>query len=252
MMTTSPLIRASDGDHGFTLVEMIISVMIFVVLGGLLLSALVATSASSRSTRAKHDMNEEARNSLNRMARELRQADAITYVVNADGPSYSAAGLTAVSLRADFNRDGCSGNVVVAPCFTDTASNPEDITYCFDPGAATEVGRRSLWLIPTGLTAPPATCSVSGAQPILSGRVGQFKVEYRSNEYLYDNAPADGVTTWREMDAAGPPVGDAGSSDGNINTTSIDFVNSLVLHLTMWRDTHTQKYQTQVDLRNKS
>lgn len=197
-------------------------------------------------------MNEEARNSLNRMSRELRQADAITYVVNADGPAFSTGALTAVSLQADFNRDGCTGNVVATPCSTDAVNNPEEITYCYDPGAPTLAERQSLWLIPTALTSAPTTCNMAGSRPILAGRVGGFKVEYRSNEYLYDSSPADGVTTWRELDAAGPPVGDAGSPDGDINTSSVNFVNSLVVHLTMTRDGTSQQYQTQVDLRNKS
>jgi type II secretory pathway pseudopilin PulG len=244
--------RVERGDQGFTLVELLVAGMVFMVLGGMLLSSLVVASSSSRTTRAKHDMNEEARTSLNRMARELRQADAITYVVNADGPSFSSGALTAVSLRADFNRDGCSGNSVTAPCVTDTVNNPEDITYCYDPTAATAVERHSLWLIPSGLTSAPSSCNVSGAQPILAGRVGGFKLEYRSNEYLYDSSPADGITTWRELDAAGPPVGDPGASDGDINTTSVNFVNSVVIHLTMTRDGLVQDYQTQVDLRNKS
>lgn len=244
--------RGRDRDHGYTLVELMVASSIFLILGGMLLSTLVLASGSSRTTRAKHDLNEEARNSLNRMARELRQADAITFAVNPDGPTFSTSALTAVSLRADFNRDGCVGNVVPAPCTTDTVNNPEEITYCYDPSAPTATERQSLWLIPSALTAAPATCNVGGAQPILAGRVGGFRLEYRSNDYLYDSSPADGVTSWRELDAAGPPVGDAGSPDGNINTNAINSVNSLVIHLGMTRDGQNQSYQTQVDLRNKS
>lgn len=241
----------SEADDGFTLVELLVGGMIFLVLGSMLLTSLVVAASSSRTTRAKHDMNEEARTALNRVARELRQADAITYVVNADGPAFSTTSLTAVSLQADFNRDGCTGNAPTC-AGTDNVSNPENITYCYDPSAATAVARQSLWLIPTGLTSAPAGCNVSGAQPILAGRVGGFRLEYRSNEYLYDSSPVDGITTWRELDAAGPPVGDPGAPDGNINTSAVNFVNSVVIHLTMSRDGHTQAYQTQVDLRNKS
>jgi len=239
--------RRRDED-GYTLVEVLVAGSIFMVLGAMLLTTLVAAAQSSRSTRTRHDLNEEARNSLNRMARELRQADAITYVLNADGPAFSSTALTTVSLRADFNRDGCSGNACSG---TDVANNPEDITYCYDPSAPTATERESLWLIPVGLTAAPPSCNTSGARPILAGHVGAFRIEYRSNDYLYDNAPADGVTTWRELDAGGPPVGDAGAPDGNINTNAVAHVNALVIHISMTGNEIGQDYQTQVDLRNQ-
>ena len=228
---------------------MLIALSLLMILGAVVLTALVATSQSSRSTRTHHDLNEEARNALNRMARELRQADAITHVVNADGATYDPTSLVAVSLRADFNRDGCIGN---APACTTDVTNPEEITYCFDPAATDPASRDSLWLIPYALTTAPATCSLPNAEPILAGRVEGLQLEYRSNAYLYDTAPTDGVTTWQELDAAGPPVGDPGSSDGDINTNAIDHVNAVVVHLTMGADGVTQDYQTQVDLRNDS
>lgn len=241
-------LRPGRADGGYTLMEMIVAGSVFMVLGALLVTTLLAASSSSRSTRTRHDLNEEARNSLNRMARELRQADAITYVINADGPAFSSAALTAVSLRADFNRDGCSGNSCPG---TDALNNPEDVTYCFNPTAAVAGERESLWLIPAALTAVPSTCNTSGARPILAGRVGGFRVEYRSNDYLYDSSPTDGVTTWRELDAGGPPVGDTGAPDGNINTNAVNHVNALVIHLSMAGGGIVQNYQTQVDLRNK-
>lgn len=240
--------RAGGQDAGFTLVEVLIALSLLMVLGAVVLTSLVATTQSSRSTRTHHDLNEEARNALNRMARELRQADAITHVVNADGAAYDPSALVAVSLTADFNRDGCTGN---APTCTTDASNPEEITYCFDPAATAESTRDSLWLIPNG-TPPTITCAVPGSQPILAGRVDGLRFEYRSNAYLYDTSPTDGVTTWQELDAGGPPVGDMGSSDGDINTSAVDHVNSVVVHLTMGADGVTQDYQTQVDLRNGS
>lgn len=240
----------SSEDRGFTLIEMIVTATIMMIIGAVLLSMVVAATKSSRDSRAQHDMNEEARTALNRMARELRQASSLAFAVNPDGPAYSATSLTAVSFKADFNGDGCSGNS--APCPTPASSAAsEEVTYCFDPSAPSAVERDRLWLIPSVLTAAPSTCSaVSGAQPILAAHVSKLMIEYRSNQYRYDTNPTDGITTWRELDDAPPPVGDGGS-DGNINTNAINGINSVVLNLDMSEGGHTQHYVTQIDLRNR-
>jgi type II secretory pathway pseudopilin PulG len=259
--------RGRPRDAGFTLVELLVAATVSMVIGGMLLSFIMTTTRSARATTAQHDMNEEARNALNRVARELRQASEITYAINPDGPAYSATGLTAITFRADFNGDGCIGNSPTC-AGTNNASNPEEVTYCYDPQETNAADRQSLWLIPASIDPanPPAHCSsMTAAQPILAGHVAGFELEYRSNDYRFD-ANHDGITTWEELDSAPPPLGDAGGSDGNINTpvhTSTDpshpstsyvleHVNSVVVSLTMSESGKTQTYDTQVDLRNRS
>lgn len=243
----SRLRRIREGrDQGFSLMELLLASSLLMVLMAVAFSTLVGVKSGSDQARTQHDLNEEGRNALNRMVREIRQASAFTYAVNPDGPAFNANGLVALSLRADFNGDGCAGPNAVCPGTSDTL-NPEALTYCFNPGSGS-----NLWLIPTGLTSSTTTCALAGAQPILAGKVAGFRVEYRSNEYRFDvDAPA-GVTTWRELDQAPPPVGDTGVPDGDINTNALRGVNSVVLHLKMSKDGHTQEYTTQVDLRNKS
>ena len=238
------------GDSGMTLVELLLAASLLLVLMAVAFSTVVGVSSGAKRTRTQHDLNEEGRNALNRMARELRQATRLSYAVNPDGPAFNSNGLVALSLEADFNGDGCAGNSCTG---TNTVTNPESLTYCFNPqGSATT--KTYLWLIPSGFTGSPAptTCEVSGALPILAGKVKAFSVQYRSNQYRYDTDSPAGVTTWRELDQAGPPVGDAGLPDGNINTNAISSVNSVVLTLQMSKDGLVQDYVTQVDLRNKS
>jgi Tfp pilus assembly protein PilW len=233
-------------DSGFTLMELLLASALLMVLMAVGFSTLIGVSRTADQARTQHDLNEEGRNALNRMAREIRQASAFTYAINPDGPAFSASGLVAVSLKADFNGDGCAGRQAVCSG-TDDAANPEELTYCFNPGSGS-----NLWLIPVGLTATTSTCAIAGAQPIVAGKVAGFSVEYRSNEYRYDVDDPAGVTTWRELDQAPPPVGDPGVADGNINTNALKGVNSVVLHLKMSKGGHVQDYTTQVDLRNKS
>lgn len=237
-------------DDGMTLIELLLAASLLMVLMGVGFTTLLGVKDGAARTRTQHDLNEEGRNALNRMVREIRQASELTFVVNPDGPAYDPTKLVALSLRADFNGDGCAGNAPGCPG-TDNIANPESLTYCYDP-AGSAVERTYLWLIPVPLTSAPSSCNIAGALPILAGNVASFSAEYRSNEYRFDTEPPAGVTTWRELDDAIPPVGDAGGSDGDINTNAIRSVNSVVLHLRMSKDGLEQSYTTQVDVRNNA
>ena len=241
--------RLDRGDAGMTLIELLVASTLLLVLMAVSFTTLLGVKDGAARTRTQHDLNEEGRNALNRMVREIRQASDFTYAVNPDGPGYDPTALTAISLRADFNGDGCAGNAPA--CFTNNATNPESLTYCFDP-QGTATNKTYLWLIPVGLTAAPANCQLAGSLPILAGNVGLFSVEYQSNEYRFDDEAPFGVTTWRELDDAAPPTGDAAGSDGNINTSAINGVNSVVLTLKMKAGKFNQSYTTQVDVRNRT
>ena len=240
----------SEGDAGFTLIEMLVSVVVLGALGTIFLTTVLGAQTSARTTTSENDLNEEARLALNRMARELRQASTVTTALNPDGASYSSTATTAVTFSADFNGDGCIDGVAPSPaptpapvCQAYTAANPETLTYCWDPAATV----RQLYLIPG--TLPGQSCQVSGALPILAGQVTSFKLSYRSNQYLYD-ASGDGITTWTELDEAGPPVG---NSDDTLNQPELGNVDSVVIDLLVSaKGQHSQSYVTQVDLRNLS
>ncbi len=240
---------ASDG--GFTLVEMLVAMSIFAVLGTVMLSVVMGARASTVSSNQAHDINEESRVAMNRISRELRQAIVISAVQNPDGSAFSTTSVTFVTFKADFNGDKCIDGVAIAAvgsvtCMAADPNQPEQLTYCYDP----DPSRQQLSIVPGMLALGSTTCDPagSGALPILAGHVTGFKLEYRSNAYLWD-ANADGVTTWSELDAADPPVGD---HDGNINTGELANVDSVVINLSMLEGLHRQSYRTQVDLRNLS
>ena len=241
---------ACRDDAGFTLVEMLCAMVMLGAFGSIFMSTVMGADTSASATSSQHDLNEEGRLALNRMARELRQATALTAVLNPDGPSYSSSAITAVTFTADFNGDGCIDGVAPTPaptpppvCLPYSSSNPETLTYCWDPSATV----RQLYLIPGVLAS--ANCQVAGARPILAGQVTTFELTYRSNRYLYD-ASGDGITTWLELDQAGPPVG---NQDGTLDQPELANIDSVVIDLTVASNgKHSQSYQTQVDLRNLS
>ena len=242
--------RRKRDESGFTLVEMLVSMIVLGALGTVFLTTVLGSQTSAKATSSEQDLNEEARLALNRMARELRQANAMAQVRNPDGAAYDSAAITSVTFTADFNGDGCIDGVVPSPapspapvCQAYTAANPETLTYCWDPSASV----RQLYLIPGTLSG--SSCQVSGALPILAGQVTSFKLSYRSNQYLYD-ADGDGITTWTELDQAGPPVG---NNDQVLNQPELANVDSVVVALTVSSGgQHAQAYATQVDLRNRS
>jgi len=242
--------RRHADDGGFTLIEMLVAMIILSALGTVFLTTVIGAETSAKNTSSEQDLNEEARLALNRMARELRQANAITEVRNPDGGAYSSTAITSVTFTADFDGDGCVDGVVPSPapspvpvCNAYSSSNPETLTYCWDPSASV----RQLYLIPGTLTGP--SCQVSGALPILAGQVTSFKLSYRSNKYLYDTS-GDGITTWTELDQAGAPVGNI---DGVLNQPELGNVDSVAIELTVSASgQHEQSYATQVDLRNLS
>ena len=250
MTTLRARLHRSGDQSGFTLVELLIAMSLAVVLMAVTMSAIVASQDAVLTTKQQQDLNEEARQAINRMARDIRQARQILTAVNPDRPTFSTTGLVATRFAADYDGDGCVGGVVVAggpvTCLPYNPSNPEDITYCYQPGVT------QLYIIdnqaPGVVSVTAATTSCSGGQPLLAGNVAGFRVDYRSNLYRYDLNPSDGVTSWLELDEATPPIGNGnGLLDGELVN-----VDSVVLNLTMRLGGRNQVYRTQVDLRNAS
>ena len=246
---TGRLGRSSD-DAGFTLVEFLVAMSIMIVLITVTLSVVRVTSDAVVTTQEQQNLNEEARQAINRMARDIRQAKQIVTAVNPDGAGFNSAALVAVRFKSDYDGDGCisgiSSTTPPAVCsFPYNASNPEDVTYCFEP--ATD----QLYVIDNSavgvVAVTAASTSCSGGQPLLAGNVSDFKVSYRSDVYRDDTNPTDGVTTWTELDESG--------AEGNLNgILDVELVNidSVVLDLTMSLSGRDQLYRTQVGLRNQS
>jgi prepilin-type N-terminal cleavage/methylation domain-containing protein len=233
-------------QDGFTLVELLVSMMILVVISTVAMSVVVNSSSAVKTSTQVQGLNEEARLAINRMARDLRQASSIVTAVDPDGPAYTSSGIVAIRLNADFDGDGCLGGVGTG-CLAYSSGNPEDITYCY------EFSSKQLYVIDNqaaGVTpVTSSTTSCSGGQPLLAGNVDSFKIEYRSNQYRYDLNPSDGVTTWRELDEAAAPIG---NQNGQLDSVEMANIDSVVLNVTMKVSGHPQVYRTQVDLRNRS
>lgn len=246
MKTTRP-----ESDAGFTLVEMLIAMVVVFTVLAVSMTVMVRGQAAVTTVGDAHNLNEEARQAINRMARDLRQASSIVTAVNPDGPAFNSSKIVAVRINADFDGDKCIGGLAMVgtttPCLPYNSGNPEDITYCYDPAL------RQLYVIDNQSTPTPAPITSSstncdGGEPLLAGNVSAFSIEYRSNDYHFDLNPTDGITTWRELDSYGPPVG----NQNGVLDAELPLIDSVVLNVTMNVNGHTQVYRTQVELRNHS
>ena len=258
-------IRRSRGEEGFTLVEMLVALMIASVLGAILVSTLVASQRSVKLTVNVNDITAQARTALNRISEDLQQAvplttvgppigsiAAITAVSNPDGPRYSPTDVTSFTFNADFNGSGCVNGVSVAtdnispataapacPASALSASSPDIETVCWG-GANDQV----LYLISGAANAGTCNPQTGNGTPLLSGMVSGFEVFYRSSMYLYGSG---GITTWYNLDAAGPPVG---NDDGVFDSPELGEINAVLIRMTVSEAGHTQTFQTEVNLRN--
>ena len=220
----------SREDDGFTLVEMLIAMLMFGVLMAIVGTAVVTAAKSSSSNRQYNDLNAEARTALNRMTRELRQAQAIVAVTNPYGSSataYNATQPTSLTFDVDFN-----GNGVIEPDIAD----PEELTYTYTPAT------QRLTLTAAGQSTPVLAANVTGF------RLSFFSRVYRLGAYNLDTN-SDGIISWEELDA--DASGKYGNGNHQLDPSELRYIDSVTIDLTVLKGSHQQYYQTQVDLRNR-
>lgn len=205
-------------DRGVSLVEVLVGLGLFGMLSTVLLGFAMGTSQVTEDTRQLAGVNEEARLAMERLTRELRQADE----VRSFQPPATAGSETAFTFWTDFNGDSSDYS----------ASDPEVLTYRWRPDGGGQLT----------LTAG------SNTQPVLAANVSAFEVGLNSSLWEYD-ANHDGTTTWRELDVAGSPVGDNTSTP---TAPELSHVDQVTISMTVLDGAHAQTYRTQVDLRNQN
>jgi type II secretory pathway pseudopilin PulG len=215
------MFSTGDRDSGMTLVEILVGIVLFALLGAVLLSVALATSRVTDNTRQLTNVNEESRLAMERLTRELRQATEVVAV------TLPPADSTALSFWTDFNGNGIKDL---------NAADPEVLTYRWDPAT----GKLTL------TANDPDGTAVT--RSLLSANVSDFEVGLRSSQWVYDTNN-DGTTTWQELDAAGLPTGD---NDGVPDGPEFEHIDLVEVSMTVLDGPHAQTYTTQVDLRNRN
>lgn len=219
MSPGKPLHTDQPRDAGMTLVEVLISMTLFAVLGSLLLGLGMITSRANDDVRGLASVGEEARLGMERITRELRQASAVAAVslpVTANDP-------TRLTIMVDLDGNGCISTSAADP------AQVEKITYTWKPST------------------DELLMEVDGyGSPLLATKVTDLDLDLDSSSWQYD-ADHDGTTTWEEIDASSIGNHNPVSFSG-VELTNIDLIR---LTITTTDGSHTLQYTTRVDLRNQ-
>lgn len=210
-------------DAGFTLVEVLVAMGLFGMLASLLLGLALSTADVEEDTRRLSSVNEESRLAMERMSRELRQANA---VLSFSG-SPTANSDVAITFWTDF--DGEKDKDV-------GGADPEVLTYRWVPSTERLT-----------LTANDAA-GTAVTRPVLASNVSALSLDLFSSRWEYDTN-ADGMSRWSEIDAAGSPVGD---QDGVPDAEELELIDLVTVSMTVLDGPHRQTYQSQIDLRNRN
>ena len=219
--------RPADG--GFTLVELLVAMGIFLLLMSMVMLMVTSTSRATQDTRQFTNINEQARIATERLTRELRQAKIIKSVTLPTAPSHDVT----MTFGVDFNGNGQVDDVV---------ADPEVLTYRY------EANDKKLTLTANDETGHAIT------RPILSQQVSAFSLDFRSSLWQYDGCTSssptptgtkDGITDWTELDTAC-----GGGNANGILDTELTRIDLVAITLSVLEGAHKQTYQTQVSLRN--
>lgn len=213
--------RMSDG---FTLIELIVASALMLVVSALVFTTAIVSQRAQRTAVAGVNLSEQARFTMNRLGRELREAESLTAVSNVQGVTYNGD-------------DDASFTFVWQP----SGVGPlETVTYTYDRSAKQLV-------LSAGLE----------SEPVLAYDVDAFEVTLGSSHWAADGytscgnldvTQADGVVTWEELDAAN---GEFGDCDGQVTAVELQYIDSVALRMVVVAGDQKQEYQTRIDLRNQ-
>jgi len=221
-MTGEGVSAAQPRDAGVSLIEILVAMGLFGLLGTLLLGLALSTSQVTHDVRTLTNVNEESRMAMERLTRELRQARQITDV----RLPTSSTDTTAITFWTDFNANDAKDLNV---------ADPEVLTYRWNPVTS----RLTLTVNDASGTAT--------TRPVLAATVSKFTLRLRSSQWQHD-ADGNGETTWQELDA----VGAGGNGNGAPDGTELDQIDLVGLELTVLDGARAQTYSTRVDLRNRN
>ena len=160
-------------DDGFTLIELMVAMTLFLVLGAVVLSAVITMSKALDHERVTGDITAEARVALERMAREIRQAD---YVLGRS----TGCMICGFSLISTATRITGPARVAMG------LRTPRYITYAYDKT------NESIAMRADGF----------GEESLLAGHVKGFTFTYFSSDWSKDT-DQNGIVTLDEAGTVG-------------------------------------------------
>lgn len=208
-------------DAGISLIEVLVAMVLFGVLGTLFLSYGIATAKVTDDTAGSVDLNEESRIAFTRLARDLRDAEAVTKVI----PAYAGT--------------GCAANEFTGIAFTEATTSsvvPTNVSYRWDRPA-------QKLILSEDVPSPQE-------QPILAAKVSQLCIQLWSSRWSpLPSQPALG-SSWSELGPPPAPTAAPSGTDGWWCPTQLGQIDRVRLTMTASLDGHERSYATDVFLRN--
>lgn len=212
--------RMPSDDHGFTLIEVLVTMSLFSVLAIGFYSVMFSGVTSGQTTEAVTNISSEARSGFNRMVRDTREAQRV------EAPTASS-----YRVLTDFNGDGLFQN-------PNSRGDFEDVTFACvdcDPG--------------------PGRITLNG-ETLMEGvlvRSGRPIFEYSSNLLEYD-WDGDGVTTCAELNE-GPSRGVVGVGNSSTNPVCDSgeerFLSNVTFNLQVESNGRRADFYAQAQMRNR-
>ncbi|HYO61094.1 MAG TPA: prepilin-type N-terminal cleavage/methylation domain-containing protein [Actinomycetota bacterium] len=226
-------------EAGFSLIEIMIGIFLFSLIGTGLVSVLFSVARGTETTARNVRVSEEARLGLNRMVRDVREAGWVQLA-----NSNPAATHDSFTVKIDYDGDGAFTN----PAAGTAQGSYEIVTYTYDAGA----DRITLTAPGVGTeTIVQGVDCVRDAAAACKSNVFSFT----SNRLEYDGN-ADGVTTLPEIDAAPcPPLSvttlDVACSNGVLVDAELATITSLNVAVRLSAGGGSTDYYAEAQMRNR-
>lgn len=228
--------RESHDESGFTIIEVLVAVVLFGVMSIGFYQVMIAQARTADTTRSVSRIADEARLGFNRMIREVREADNITYV-SPDENQFT--------IQVNYNGDS----------FYTTTEN-EILTFTYSPSAETIT-------MCSALTA--TACNASNTETLMAG-VDQVTTEpvfsFYGNNLEYDwygppngTGPADGVVTWQEIDEASGSTHNVlgvGDNDDTLDAAEYPYLTTIKFAIQGEDGSRATTFYSTVQMRNKT
>ena len=214
--------RFLDDDSGYSLIEVLVALVVFGAISIGFYQVLIQGVRGSETSGEVAQISEEARAGLNRMLRDLREAD-----------SLDAASATSFTIWVDYDGDTTR----------DYTSN-EYLRYTFDEAD----GSITLEALDAGGNALSSGVLMDN---VTKDAAATDLFSYSSNRLEYDWNPQDGVTTWQEID--NPPAGynGIGDRDGFLDTGELSYLSNVSINFDVAIGGEETEFAGEAQLRNR-
>lgn len=209
-------------ETGYTLVELLIGLLVFSMISIGFFQVMISGVRGSETTRSVAEISEEARLGLNRIIRDLREADSI-----------DAASATSFTIWVDYDGDEVRDYATY-----------EYVRYTFDQAEGTVT-----------VEALDGTATVLSSGTLMDNvtrdAANTDVFSYSSNRLEYDWNPADGVTTWQEIDNPPAGVNGIGDRDGVLDAGELSYISNVSINFDVAVGGEETEFAAEAQLRNR-